>query len=72
MRLRAKENDFISRCAKSFETLVGLLAVINGGGKAMKLQKRVSYELWFAPSSGLDIVMGFNVPVDCDSGQFGY
>ncbi len=48
----------------TFETLVGLLTIVQSWGQAVNAEIGVGNEDWFAPFSSLDGVAGFDMTVD--------
>lgn len=62
----AKDLDrLIAGGAECFEPLIGLLAVVEGGGHAMDADERVGNEFERRPLASLVRIMGLDVAIDC-------
>lgn len=59
----AEDGDAVIGSAERFDTLVGLLAVVEGRGHAMEAEVGICDKFWRRPLAGVDRVVGFDVAV---------
>lgn len=62
----SEEYDIAIRAPRSFETLIGLLSIVQSRSKAVNLDMRVLDELWFRPFPYVNCEGGLDMTIDWD------